>query len=104
MQPEDAVAQDGSVASVVVGIDGSTAVVTAAVRAVDEAISRDVPLRLVHAVDGDDGSTAPGRDVAVAMQYAGGARRAFDAAVQACRKPVKVDTAILRGSADDTTS
>jgi nucleotide-binding universal stress UspA family protein len=34
--------------SIVVGIDGSDAGVRAAQWAVDEAVSRDVPLRLVH--------------------------------------------------------
>src|SRR6185436_12732044 len=35
-------------APIVVGVDGSTAALTAARWAIDEAISRDVPLRIVH--------------------------------------------------------
>ena len=35
---------------VVVGIDGSQAAVSAALWAVDEAVNREAPLRLVHAV------------------------------------------------------
>ena len=37
-------------ASVVVGIDGSSAAVHAAIWAVDEAVSRDIPLRLIHVI------------------------------------------------------
>ncbi|PRC50563.1 universal stress protein, partial [Mycobacterium sp. ITM-2017-0098] len=39
---------------VVVGIDGSPAAVDAALWAVDQAIDRDVPLRLVYVVDSDE--------------------------------------------------
>jgi nucleotide-binding universal stress UspA family protein len=46
--------------SVVVGIDGSRAAVSAALWAADEAVSRDVPLRLLYAVDqGDTGDIDP---------------------------------------------
>ena len=38
-------------ALVVVGIDGSRAAVGAALWAVDEAVSRDIPLRLVYAIE-----------------------------------------------------
>jgi nucleotide-binding universal stress UspA family protein len=37
-------------ASVVVGIDGSSAAMRAALWAVDEAVSRDIPLRLIYAI------------------------------------------------------
>lgn len=37
--------------SVVVGIDGSRPALDAALWAVDEAVSRDIPLRLVYAID-----------------------------------------------------
>ena len=37
--------------SVVVGIDGSRSALDAALWAVDEAVSRDIPLRLVYAID-----------------------------------------------------
>ena len=36
--------------SVVVGIDGSQAAIQAAEWAVDEAVSREVPLRLIHVI------------------------------------------------------
>ena len=44
--------------SVVVGVDGSRSALDAALWAVDEAVSRDVPLRLVYAVDPDNSSGA----------------------------------------------
>jgi hypothetical protein len=54
-------------APVIVGIDGSTAALRAALWAVDEAVSRDTPLRLVHVVPasghGLDEALADGRDV-----------------------------------------
>jgi nucleotide-binding universal stress UspA family protein len=37
-------------ASIIVGIDGSDAAVRAAIWATDEAITRDIPLRLVHVI------------------------------------------------------
>ena len=39
--------------SIVVGIDGSKAAVHAALWAVDEAVSRDIPLRLLYAIEPD---------------------------------------------------
>jgi nucleotide-binding universal stress UspA family protein len=44
--------------SVVVGIDGSQAAVNAAKTAVDEAISRQIPLRLVHVVGRSEAQSA----------------------------------------------
>lgn len=40
--------------SIVVGIDGSKPAVQAALWAVDEAASRDIPLRLLYAIEPDD--------------------------------------------------
>ena len=52
---------------VIVGIDGSTAALRAALWAVDEAVSRDTPLRLVHVVPASghdlDEALADARDV-----------------------------------------
>ena len=42
--------------AVVVGIDGSQAAISAALSAVDEAVRRDIPLRLVYAIELDDRS------------------------------------------------
>ena len=44
--------------SVVVGIDGSQAAVNAAKWAVDEAISRQIPVRLVHVVGRKEAQSA----------------------------------------------
>jgi nucleotide-binding universal stress UspA family protein len=50
------------VKSIVACIDGSTAAINAAHWAVDEAISRDIPLRLVQVVGADDASSTAGAD------------------------------------------
>ena len=79
--------------TVVVGIDGSRTAVDAALWAVDEAISRDVPLRLVYAIEpaGSDPHDAA-RELAraeVAVQYA-------VTAVESTDKPVKIEVEILQ--------
>ncbi|MCW2515447.1 MAG: hypothetical protein JWR11_4489 [Mycobacterium sp.] len=88
-------------ASVVVGIDGSKAAVHAAEWAIDEAIARDVPLRLISVV-------SPGREVVLSPNeleldtgYAESVLRQASAAIEAAGKEVKVDTAILRGAPAD---
>jgi nucleotide-binding universal stress UspA family protein len=78
--------------SIVVGIDGSKAAVRAALWAVDEAVSRDVPLRLLHAIElGDprDGAAATA-DAAIAHALK---------TIEAIGKPVKTETEITRGPA-----
>ena len=72
--------------SVVVGIDGSRNAVDAAIWAMDEARSRDVPLRLVAAAATGD------RD------EAGLAVRAAAAAVEASHRPVRIETHVLDGA------
>ena len=63
--------------SVVVGIDGSRAAGNAALWAVDEAVSRDIPLRLVYAIDSTDNSDnvtqGAARNLAAAGRDLGGA-------------------------------
>jgi nucleotide-binding universal stress UspA family protein len=91
-----AVAQHRTADAIVVGIDGSQAAITAATWAVDEAVSRDVPLHLVHVIGtGDD-------DYDPETEYAEESLRAAAAAVHARGTQVKVDTAILRGDVDAT--
>lgn len=68
---------------VVVGIDGSRSALQAALWAVDEAIDRDVPLRLVRAIDSFESEPA-----------AEGVIRDAFAAIQSTRKPVKIETEI----------
>ena len=82
--------------SVVVGIDGSQSAVDAALWAVDEAVSRDIPLRLVYAIDpeattGTDNQAAA-RDLATAEIAV---RHAF-MAVESTDKPVKIEVEILQ--------
>jgi nucleotide-binding universal stress UspA family protein len=85
--------------SIVVGIDGSTAAINAANWGVDEAISRDIPLRLVQVVRDE---RASGEADNLETQYAEMALHAARAAVQGRGKRVKVDTAIRRGDVDMT--
>ncbi|WP_375481339.1 universal stress protein [uncultured Mycobacterium sp.] len=84
-----------SAPSVVVGIDGSRAAANAAVWAVDEAISRQIPLRLVYVIDPVKLCGAEAEHI----QYAR-ARMALYAArgaVESAGKPVKIETTIVVG-------
>ena len=85
--------------SVVVGIDGSQAAIQAAEWAVDEAVSREVPLRLVEVIaeQVEPAPFASVGNVQMEVEYAETALRIAAAAVAAAGKPVKVETAILRG-------
>lgn len=81
--------------AVVVGVDGSRAAQHAALWAIDEAVSRDIPMRLVYVVDPSD-ATAHAREARLAA-----ARTALaDAhrAVAATGEPVKIETDILCGT------
>jgi nucleotide-binding universal stress UspA family protein len=82
-----------SAPTVVVGVDGSRAAIHAALWAVDEAISRDIPLRLVHVID-------PLQASGVFDGGPIGARSAlFDAyrAIEATGKQVKIEGEVLWG-------
>ena len=85
--------------SVVVGIDGSQPAIQAAEWAVDEAVSREVPLRLVEVIAErvEPAPFASVGNVQMEVEYAETALRIAAAAVAAAGKPVKVETAILRG-------
>ncbi len=83
-------------ARIVVGIDGSQAAINAAKWAIAEAISRNVPLRLIHAVPDRTADAAGGESMEVG--YAQTSLREADAALQATGKPVKVECDIVRGS------
>jgi nucleotide-binding universal stress UspA family protein len=85
---------------IVAGIDGSTAAINAAYWAIDEAISRGIPLRLVQVMHAEEVSTVPGEEDHLATQYAETALHAAHAAIQASGRPVNVQTAILRGDVD----
>lgn len=82
---------------VVVGIDGSDAAINAAKWAATEAVSRKIPLRLIHAIPQRDADGAPSDD-SLDTEYAQMALRAADAALQAMGDPVKVECDIVHGS------
>ncbi|GBG39180.1 universal stress protein [Mycobacterium montefiorense] len=81
--------------SVVVGIDGSKAAISAAKWAIDEAISRELPLRLVHVIPRDEvRGTQP---LARAVECGEMALCQADGAVQGAGKSVEIETALLSG-------
>ncbi len=82
---------------VVVGIDGSDAAINAAKWAVTEAISRDMPLRLIHAIPERQGDGAAGDD-SLDIEYGETALRAACAALHATGDRVKIGTDLLHGS------
>ena len=76
---------------VIVGIDGSTAALRAALWAVDEAVSRDTPLRLVHVVP------ASSHDLDEALADARDVLHKAWTEVEATGKPVKIESDIVHG-------
>ncbi|WP_237567990.1 universal stress protein [Mycolicibacterium lacusdiani] len=81
---------------IVVGVDGSAASVEAAQWAVDEAIHRDVPLRLVS-VTNILRERVPEAARCLEFEYAETALRQASAAIAATGKPVKIETEVLWG-------
>jgi nucleotide-binding universal stress UspA family protein len=81
---------------IVVGVDGSAASVEAALWAVDEAVHRDVPLRLVS-VTNILRARVPESARCLEFEYAETALRHTSAAIAATGKPVKVETEVLWG-------
>ena len=77
--------------SVVVGVDGSPSSVHAAEWAIDEAVSRDVPLRLIHVIQ----STSA--DVGREREEGELALQAAHSAITRHGRKVKVETEIMRG-------
>jgi nucleotide-binding universal stress UspA family protein len=82
---------DPVVTSVVVGIDGSPAAVHAAQWAVEEAVSRDSPLRLIYILERHSEA------VRLETEYAEIALLTASSAIEAIGQPVKIETAIIRG-------
>jgi nucleotide-binding universal stress UspA family protein len=82
---------------VVVGIDGSRTAVGAALWAVDEAVSRDIPLRLVYAVEPSDQARVDPQTAARELATAEIAVRYAFTAVESTEKPVKIEVEILQG-------
>lgn len=81
-------------AAVIVGIDGSQASIHAAEWAVDEALDRGIPLRLLAAIKATHPSN---EDYYRDLKHAETSLRAAEAAVEATGLPVKVETEIHRG-------
>jgi nucleotide-binding universal stress UspA family protein len=81
---------------IVVGIDGSRSAVGAALWAVDEAVSRDIPLKLVCAIDPSDHPNADTEDAARELATAEIAVRQAYTAVESTDKPVKIEIEILQ--------
>jgi nucleotide-binding universal stress UspA family protein len=79
--------------SVVVGIDGSRWAVDAALWAADEAVSRDIPLRLVYAIEPT--TTDPHRAAHELATAEVAVRHAFTA-VESTDKPVKIEVEIVQ--------
>ena len=79
--------------SVVVGIDGSDAAIAAAQWAADEAIARDLPLRLIHAAD--VAAAHPRGDFRLQITEAEPLLRAAEQAVAARGTTLKVETAVI---------
>lgn len=84
----------------VVGVDGSEAAINAVKWAIDEAVARGAPLRIVHVLPVEKDSAAPADAFKVEVQYAESALRAATAAVMATEKTVKIETDILWGPID----
>lgn len=72
--------------SVIVGIDGSRSAIDAAIWAIDEAVDRDLPMRLVYALD-----PSMARDVTAAEA----ALQEASMTVEAVGRPVKVEVAVV---------
>ncbi|KWX68715.1 universal stress protein [Mycobacterium sp. NAZ190054] len=81
---------------VVVGVDGSPAAVEAALWAIDQAIDRDVPLRLVYVIESEDSAADPS-DQARRIATAEVALRYALTAVESTQRPVKIEVEILQG-------
>lgn len=83
--------------SVVVGINGSQAAVNAAKWAVEEARSRQLPLRLVYVVGGHGAKPGSGTASEWEVERGETALSQAEHAVASSGKPVEVETAILSG-------
>ncbi len=82
---------------IVVGIDGSKAAIRAALWAVDEAVSRDVPVRLLYAIQHRDTVAADSEAAARELATAETAVRRAVTAIEATGQPVKIETEIVQG-------
>jgi nucleotide-binding universal stress UspA family protein len=84
---------------IVVGIDGSDAAIRAAKWAVAEAISRDIPLRLIHAIP-ERRSPENSGDETLDVLYGETALRLASAALHAMDQPAKIEAELVQGPHD----
>jgi nucleotide-binding universal stress UspA family protein len=84
---------------IVVGIDGSDAAIDAAKWAVAEAVSRDIPLRLIHAIPERRPAQNLG-DEPMDIEYGETALRLASAALNAMGEPVKIEADLVQGRPD----
>lgn len=82
--------------AVVVGIDGSRGAVDAAMWAIDEAVDRDVPLRLLYAIEPPNPAFVDCHSVAHDFATAEAAIRDASMAIESTDRPVKIEAEILR--------
>jgi nucleotide-binding universal stress UspA family protein len=83
--------------AVVVGIDGSRSAVDAALWAIDEAVERDLPLRLVHAIAPRERRSVDAEDIARDFATAESAVRYAAMAIESVDEPVKIEVEIVQG-------
>lgn len=83
--------------SIVVGVDGSRGAVRAALWAIDEAVRRDIPLRLLYAIEQPGPEPVDAQEEARQLASAELAVRYAANAVEATERPVKVEIEILHG-------
>jgi nucleotide-binding universal stress UspA family protein len=88
--------------AVVVGIDGSRSALHAALWAVDEAVDRDIPLRLLYAVGQLNKKDLDPDEAARKFAMAETAVRYAVTAIESADKPVKIEVEISQQSAIDT--
>ncbi len=82
--------------SIVVGIDGSSQAITTALWAIDEAFDRDIPLRLVYAIEPCESGRVDGGSIARAFATAESAVRQAVMAIEANVHPVKIEVEIVQ--------
>jgi nucleotide-binding universal stress UspA family protein len=82
--------------SIVVGIDGSSQAITAALWAIEEAFDRDVPLRLVYAIQPRGSGRDDGESIARDFATAEIAVRQAVIAIEADDHPVKIEVEIVQ--------
>lgn len=82
--------------AVVVGIDGSRGGIDAALWAIDEAVERDLPLRLVYAIEPRESGRTDCDSVAHDFATAEVAVRQTAMAIESVDKPVKIEVEIVQ--------